>query len=114
LLFSTQTCDTNLNNTQVDVPDYFETVREDNNDVPGLVGKDYNIGQNLEVFSFFDQIAGEGKAIYESAGCPGKCGMIFIKTPLTFKLIKPRLTCCISPHFTLYLGIQLGLMPFNV
>ena len=53
----------------LDVPDYFATVREDNNDVLGMVGKDYTIVQNRDVFSFFDGIVGAGTAIYETAGC---------------------------------------------
>jgi phage/plasmid-like protein (TIGR03299 family) len=71
----------------LDVPDYFATVRQDNNDVLGLVGKDYTIVQNRDVFSFFDQIVGTGKAIYETAGCLGKGGMIFITAKLPEKIV---------------------------
>ena len=49
----------------LEVPDYFATVREDNNEVLGMVGKDYTIVQNRDVFTFFDQIVGQGNAIYE-------------------------------------------------
>jgi phage/plasmid-like protein (TIGR03299 family) len=74
----------------LDVHDYFATVREDNNDVLGMVGKDYTIVQNRDVFSFFDQIVGEGKAIYETAGCLGKGGMIFITAKLPKQIVIGR------------------------
>lgn len=71
----------------LDVPDYFATVREDNNEVLGMVGKDYTIVQNRDVFSFFDQIVGVGKAIYETAGCLGKGGVIFITAKLPKQIV---------------------------
>lgn len=71
----------------LDVLDYFATVREDNNDVLGMVGKDYTIVQNRDVFSFFDQIVGQGQAIYETAGCLGKGGVIFITAKLPKQII---------------------------
>ena len=74
----------------LDVPNYFATVRQDNNDVLGMVGKDYTIVQNRDVFSFFDQIVGEGKAIYETAGCLGKGGVIFITAKLPKEIVIGR------------------------
>jgi len=71
----------------LDVPDYFATVREDNNEVLGMVGKEYTIVQNRDVFSFFDQIVGVGKAIYETAGCLGKGGVIFITAKLPKQIV---------------------------
>jgi len=71
----------------LDVPDYFATVREDNNEVLGMVGKDYTIVQNRDVFSFFDQIVGQGKAIYETAGCLGKGGVIFVTAKLPKEIV---------------------------
>ncbi len=71
----------------LEVPNYFATVRQDNNDVLGMVGKDYTIVQNRDVFSFFDQIVGEGKAIYETAGCLGKGGVIFITAKLPKQIV---------------------------
>ncbi len=72
----------------LDVRNYFATVREDNRDILGLVGNDYTIIQNREVFSFFDNIVGGGKAIYETSGCLGKGGVIFVtaKLPKTIKV----------------------------
>jgi len=74
----------------LDVPNYFATVREDNNDILGLVGNDYTIVQNRDVFSFFDHIVGEGKAIYETAGCLGLGGMIFITAKLPKQIVIGR------------------------
>ncbi len=74
----------------LDVPDYFATVREDNRDVLGLVGKDYTIVQNRDVFSFFDQIVGQDLAIYETAGCLGKGGVIFITAKLPRQIVIGR------------------------
>jgi phage/plasmid-like protein (TIGR03299 family) len=72
----------------IDVPAWFANVRADNRDVLGLVGNDYTIIQNREVFSFFDNIIGEGLARYETAGCLGKGGVIFVtaKLPKTIKV----------------------------
>jgi phage/plasmid-like protein (TIGR03299 family) len=74
----------------LDVPDYFATVREDNNDVLGMVGKEYTIVQNRDVFSFFDQIVGQGQAIYETAGCLGKGGVLFITAKLPKQIVIGR------------------------
>ncbi len=71
----------------LEVPDNFATVREDNNEVLGMVGKDYTIVQNRDVFSFFDQIVGSGKAIYETAGCLGKGGVIFVTAKLPKEIV---------------------------
>ncbi|RYG32515.1 MAG: alpha/beta hydrolase, partial [Chitinophagaceae bacterium] len=38
------------------VPDYFANVRTDTEEVLGVVGKDYQIVQNIDAFSFFDEI----------------------------------------------------------
>jgi len=52
-----------------------------------MVGKDYTIVQNNDVFSFFDQIVGQGKAIYETAGCLGKGGVIFVTAKLPKEIV---------------------------
>jgi phage/plasmid-like protein (TIGR03299 family) len=74
----------------LEVPDHFVTVRQDTNDILGLVGKDYTIVQNTDAFAFFDQIVGEGQAIYETAGCLGKGEVIFITAKLPRQLIIGR------------------------
>lgn len=68
---------------QLKVPDYFATLRTDNNTVLGVVGKDYHILQNAEAFEFFDAIVGNSKGIkYETAGALGNGERIFITAKL--------------------------------
>lgn len=64
------------------VPNYFATVREDNNCVLGVVGKDYEIVQNRDAFSFFDSIVGGDGIQYETAGALGNGERIFITAKL--------------------------------
>lgn len=65
------------------VPDFYANVREDTDDVLGVVGKDYQIVQNIEAFSFFDNIVGGKDGIlYETAGALGKGERIFITAKL--------------------------------
>lgn len=68
---------------QILVPDYFANVRTDTEDVLGVVGKDYKIVQNIDAFSFFDEIVG-GKSgiLYETAGALGKGERIFVTAKL--------------------------------
>lgn len=64
------------------VPNYFATVRTDNNAVLGVVGKDYNIVQNVDAFSFFDAIVGGDGIQFETAGALGNGEKIFITAKL--------------------------------
>jgi phage/plasmid-like protein (TIGR03299 family) len=65
------------------VPDYFANVRTDTEEVLGVVGKDYKIVQNIDAFSFFDEIVGGGSGIlYETAGALGRGERIFITAKL--------------------------------
>ena len=67
----------------IDVPDFYATVRTDNNAVLGVVGKDYAVVQNADAFQFFDAIVGGGNGIkYETAGALGKGERIFITAKL--------------------------------
>lgn len=69
--------------TELHVPNYFANIRNDNNAVLGVVGKDYQIVQNREAFSFFDSIVGGGDGIlYETAGALGNGERIFITAKL--------------------------------
>jgi hypothetical protein len=56
---------------KIEVPNYYSTVRTDNNAVLGVVGKDYQIVQNRDAFSFFDSIVGGDGILYETAGALG-------------------------------------------
>jgi phage/plasmid-like protein (TIGR03299 family) len=68
---------------EVEVPGYFATVRNDNDQVLGVVGKDYEVVQNTNAFSFFDAIVGGGDGIlYETAGALGNGERIFITAKL--------------------------------
>jgi phage/plasmid-like protein (TIGR03299 family) len=68
---------------KTEVPHFFATVRNDNNAVLGVVGKDYEVVQNADAFQFFDAIVGGGDGIkYETAGALGKGERIFITAKL--------------------------------
>ncbi|MGC4038335.1 MAG: DUF932 domain-containing protein [Chitinophagaceae bacterium] len=67
---------------EIDVQDYFATIRTDNDRVLGIVGKDYEIVQNVDAFSFFDAIVGGDGIQYETAGALGKGERIFITAKL--------------------------------
>lgn len=72
-----------ITDTELHVPNYFANIRNDNNAVLGVVGKDYQIVQNREAFSFFDAIIGGGDGIlYETAGSLGNGERIFITAKL--------------------------------
>lgn len=74
--------ETDIKIPEVVVPDYFATIRTDNESVLGVVDKDYEVVQNIDAFSFFDSIV-EGEGImYETAGALGKGERIFITAKL--------------------------------
>jgi len=58
------------NNWVEPIPGYFANVRDDTNEVLGIVSERYRIAQNKDVFSFADDIIGNGKipCTYETAG----------------------------------------------
>ncbi len=75
--------DTGIAIPKLAVPGYFATVRKDNNAVLGVVGKDYEVVQNADAFTFFDAIVGGGDGIqYETAGALGSGERIFITAKL--------------------------------
>jgi phage/plasmid-like protein (TIGR03299 family) len=71
-----------LQDSILEVPNYFSTVRTDNNAVLGVVGKDYQIVQNRDAFSFFDSIVDGDGMLYETAGALGNGERIFITAKL--------------------------------
>lgn len=52
----------------IDVPDNYATVRDSDESVLGVVGKRYEPIQNLECFSFLDNVLDDYSAKYETAG----------------------------------------------
>ncbi|RFZ91120.1 DUF945 domain-containing protein [Mucilaginibacter conchicola] len=78
-----QNGETDLVIPEIEVPNYFATVRTDTEDVLGVVGRDYQVVQNTDAFQFFDAIVGGGEGIlYETAGALGKGERIFITAKL--------------------------------
>ena len=67
---------------QIEVPDYYATVRTDSEAVLGVVGKDYEVVQNTDAFAFFDAIVGGDGIQYETAGALGNGERIFITAKL--------------------------------
>jgi phage/plasmid-like protein (TIGR03299 family) len=65
-----------------EVPNFYATVRADNDTILGVVGKDYEVVQNVDAFSFFDAIVGGDGIQYETAGALGKGERIFITAKL--------------------------------
>jgi phage/plasmid-like protein (TIGR03299 family) len=74
--------DTDIIIPEIEVPNYYATIRTDTEAVLGVVGKDYQVVQNLEAFSFFDGIVGGDGIQYETAGALGKGERIFITAKL--------------------------------
>ena len=68
---------------EIEVPDHYATIRTDTEQVLGVVGKDYQVVQNIDAFSFFDSIVGNKNGVlYETAGALGKGERIFITAKL--------------------------------
>lgn len=75
--------DTDILIPEIEVPDFYATVRTDTEQVLGVVGNDYEIVQNVNAFDFFDSIVGGKDGIlYETAGVLGKGERIFITAKL--------------------------------
>jgi len=68
---------------EIKVPDFYATIRTDNEQILGVVGREYEVIQNRDAFSFFDAIVGDKEGIlYETAGALGKGEKIFITAKL--------------------------------
>jgi len=68
--------------SNIQVPNYYATIRTDTETVLGVVGKDYEVVQNVDAFAFFDAIVGGDGIQYETAGALGKGERIFITAKL--------------------------------
>ncbi|MES2446754.1 MAG: DUF932 domain-containing protein [Bacteroidota bacterium] len=78
----------------IKVDNFYANVRTDTNEVLGVVGKDYNIVQNVDAFAFFDSIVGGKDGIlYETAGALGKGERIFITAKLPDYIRVGRVDC---------------------
>ncbi len=74
--------ETGIKIPEITVPNYYATIRTDNDTVLGVVGKDYEIVQNIDAFSFFDAIVGGDGIQYETAGALGNGERVFITAKL--------------------------------
>ncbi len=74
--------DTDIIIPEIAVPNFYATIRTDNEAVLGVVGKDYEVVQNVDAFSFFDSLVGGDGIQYETAGALGKGERIFITAKL--------------------------------
>jgi len=75
----------------VQIPDQFVNRRTDKDgtdSILGIVGKNYQVVQNVDCFDFFDSIIENNQAIYESAGALDKGRKVWIlaKLPSQIKL----------------------------
>jgi phage/plasmid-like protein (TIGR03299 family) len=84
--YDTETNDSNPDSDilipEIEVANYYATVRSDNEEVLGVVGKDYEVVQNIDAFSFFDSIVDGDGIQYETAGALGRGERIFITAKL--------------------------------
>jgi len=67
---------------EIEIPNYYATLRTDTEQVLGVVGKHYEIVQNIDAFTFFDEIVGGDGIQYETAGALGNGERIFITAKL--------------------------------
>lgn len=70
-------------------PNAFGTYRTDNNRPLGVVKQRYQVIQNKEAFSFFDNAIGEGKAQWDKAGWFGDGEKIVVTAKLPNEIVGP-------------------------
>jgi phage/plasmid-like protein (TIGR03299 family) len=75
--------DDEIEHSEIEVPDFYATIRTDTEQVLGVVGNDYEVVQNVNAFDFFDSIiGGKDGILYETAGALGNGERIFITAKL--------------------------------
>jgi len=95
-----------------EVPNYFATVRTEDEAILGVVGQSYEIIQNQEAFAFLDSLVGEGLAMYNCAGSlyGGKRIWITCKLPQAMQIgpdqVDKYLVCCTGHDGRLSLHIK--------
>jgi phage/plasmid-like protein (TIGR03299 family) len=71
-------------------PNAYGTFRTDNNIPLGVVKQKYEVIQNREAFSFFDNAIGRGEAIWDKAGCFDDGRKIVVTAKLPGKINGPE------------------------
>lgn len=66
-------------------PNAYATYRTDKNIPLGVVKEKYEVVQNIDAFTFFNDAIGEDKALWQSAGCLGYGERIFVTAKLPTK-----------------------------
>ena len=77
-------------NVYKSVPDKYAIVRKDTDVTFALVSGEYQIVQNAESFDLFEDVIGQGQAVYHTAGAlrEGRVVFILAKLPDTLEVVK--------------------------
>ena len=90
---------------KIAIPDKYAVIREDNNEVMGVVGNQYNIVQNEEAFAFMDALAGPDKLVrYHTAGALFGGKKVWMLAELTHLTFTPVPNDEVKPYLVLMTG----------